>query len=430
MLETPAAAVSPAAGQGAAAAEVAVKADSDSAVLSSPVATKGEEAKQKPAKGKKAAKPGKDSKAAKKIKPAASTSSSSQSPSAVTSPRPAVNKPGTPSLTSPAPLLAVSVDTPSASTQPTSRQPVTSALSSPSKARTVEETLGFWSVPMASATRPLSPLLTLCADNRYAAVMDHMRSLPLHLRQAECCRYDAHGNTALFYCLQPSHSALLSLLLEYGSDVNHVNDKRNTALHLAVWLQQRRAMQTLIEAGANMKVENWEHQQPHAILRSSEKAQQAQNFLNSCYDAHQQRLAEGTVAQPVQPEVRGYFRGVFDVMDAAGLGCLTFPQVEGMLRARLQEREEKRERDNPRPVVRNTIAEREKERERQAKEREAGLNAAAPVDYVLQWFGAMDADHNGVISFSEFLAAVMSWKAEQDKEEKKTKGKGKKKKAQ
>ena len=352
----------------------------------------------------------KDTKAPKAGKKAAAASTTSTG-SALSSPRQSARsptKPSTPTISIARPALTVSPSQPATARRASVQA---SPLSSPARVRTVEETLGYWGAPPPGA--PL--LISLCHENRLDAVLDLLQATPLHERWRLVNGYDAVGNSALFYSLQPTHSALLSLLLDYGADVNHVNDKRNAALHLAVHFSLRRAMSGLIDCGANIRLENWEHQQPHAILKSPDRIAQAQQWLNSAYDAYQEKVRSGQVTT-LEPQLRAYYRGLFDVADRDRLGVLTWAAVEGVVRTALREREERREREAPKVVVRMTAAERAKEREKDAQ------RDAAPVvgvDWVLEWFRAIDVDHNGVLSFAEFLNAVVALKAEQERDDKK-----------
>jgi len=306
-----------------------------------------------------------------------------------------------------------------------------SALPSPSKQRTVEETLAYWPLPTPrEAGQSLSPLFQLVLDGRAEAVLAYIASIPIHDRAEAVNCYDGSGNSPLVYALVDGKQSCLELLLDYGSDVNGVNERRNCPLHIAVHYGWKRAIHTLIDYGANIKQENWEHQQPHQMHKSTDKQQAYLTLLNAAHEATQGRVASRQLLV-VEREVRCYYRAIFDLLDSDGVGGLGWYRVKAVMDVVLSERDKQRLADNPLPVVRLTAAEREKVRE---KEKEAGAAGGEvgcvglEVDWVGKWFSELDVDHNGVLSFNEFLSAVVSWRSEQEKEQKKGAGKGKKKK--
>ena len=352
-------------------------------------------------------------------KPSITSSPPSSNP---VTPRPP-SKPSTPTASTTArPHLTVTPSAPSTSRRPSA---LPTPLPSPPRARTTEETLGFHGHPPSQSP----PLHLLCSSNHLDAALDLLHSTPLHLRTRLVNSYDAHHNTPLFYTLAPTHAALLALLLDYGTDPNHANSQRNSPLHIACHLGHKKAILTLIEAGGNIKGENWEHQQPHQMVRGGGGGVAVmQGVLNAAWEGWQEKVKGGGVPWAgMDREVRGYYRGVFDTLDRDRVGGLTWGVAEKEVRAVLRESEERKERDNPRPVVRLTAAERDKEKAAAAAASAGGAGAGA-VDWVLSWFKRMDADHNGVISFPEFLTAVVAWRADVDQEAQKgQKGKKKKK---
>ena len=352
--------------------------------------------------------------------PKGSSSSPSPTSSSPVTPRPP-SKPSTPTASS-RPHLTVTPSAPSTSRRPSA---IATPLPSPPHARTTEETLGFFGHPPPPSSPPIH---SLCSDNRYDAVLDLLHTTPLHLRTRLVNLLDPHHNTPLYYTLLTlQHAPLLTLLLDYGADPNHVNAQRNSPLHIACHLGQRRAIHSLIEGGAHIKVENWEHQQPHQMVKAPGGAAVMQGVLNAAWEGWQERVKGGGVpGAGMDREVRGYYRGVFDTLDRERVGGLTWGMVEKEVRAVLREREERKEKDNLKPVVRLSAAEREKEKATAAAGAGGGGGGGVgAVDWVLSWFRAMDADHNGVISFPEFLTAVVAWKADVEKEAQK--GKKKKK---
>ena len=277
----------------------------------------------------------------------------------------------------------------------------------------------------------LSPLFQYAVDGRAESVLSYIASIPIHDRLEAVNCYDGSGNTPLMYALVDGKQACLELLLDYGCDVNGVNERRNCPLHLAVHHGWKRAIHTLIDYGANIKQENWEHQQPHQMHKSTDKQQAYLTLLNAAHEATQARVASKQLLI-VEREVRCYYRAMFDLLDVDRLGVLSWYRVKSVMGVVLSERDKQRLLDNPPAVVRMTAVEREKVKE---KEKEAGGasgevagGVVVEVDWVSRWFSELDADHNGVLSFNEFLSAVMAWRSEQEKEQKKGAGKGKKKK--
>ena len=426
----------------AATATLSIRVGSATVAASTAVASGGKSVKGKKAAGKaakSAATPQKTPTAAatKTTKTSRPTSSSS---SATTTARKAASQPplsvavdSSTSQPATARIGSLSVPSPALRSSRSPRSSITSALPSPSKQRTIEETLAYWPLPTPrEGGLPLSPLFGLVLDCRVEAVLAHIASIPIHERLEAVNCYDGSGNTPLMYALAEGKQAMLELLLDYGCDVNGVNERRNCPLHLAVHHGWKRALHTLIEYGANIKQENWEHQQPHQMHKSTDKQQQYLTLLNAAHEATQAKVAAKQLLV-VEREVRGYYRAMFDLLDTEGLGGLSWYRVRAVMEVVLAEREKQRAADNPPAVVRLTAADREKLRE---KEKEAagvageagGTGAAVEVDWVGRWFSELDVDHNGVLSFNEFLSAVMSWRSEQEKEQKKGAGKGKSKK--
>ena len=57
----------------------------------------------------------------------------------------------------------------------------------------------------------------------------------------------------------------MQLLLDFGADPNHQNNKKNGPLHIACAIQNKKAAKILIEHGANIMLENWQYQKPHEV---------------------------------------------------------------------------------------------------------------------------------------------------------------------
>jgi hypothetical protein len=77
--------------------------------------------------------------------------------------------------------------------------------------------------------------------------------------------FDADGRTALFHALvvttvddlTPERIKTAHLLMQYGSDPNHQDDKRMTVLHFMCLLNYKPIIPKLIYYGASTTIENW-----------------------------------------------------------------------------------------------------------------------------------------------------------------------------
>jgi len=71
--------------------------------------------------------------------------------------------------------------------------------------------------------------------------------------------------TSIFFAIGPEHQDCMQLLLDFGADPNHQNNKKNGPLHIACAIQNKKAAKILIEHGANIMLENWQYQKPHEV---------------------------------------------------------------------------------------------------------------------------------------------------------------------
>lgn len=142
------------------------------------------------------------------------------------------------------------------------------------------------------------------------------RSPPLSVRM-HACVYVYVYMYSIFFAIGIDHLDVMQLLLDYGSDVNHCNNKKNTPLHIACALQNKRAAKVLIEHGANIQAENWQYQKPHEMVIERDKVSPMQAYLNACVEAYQEKVANKEIFKEVTKEQRAYYRSMFDITDTS-----------------------------------------------------------------------------------------------------------------
>lgn len=112
-----------------------------------------------------------------------------------------------------------------------------------------------------NAQKPLA-LFTACEEG------DFDRALSLLKAGADPNETSAEGKTPLFYC---DEVALVCLLIHYGADVNATDDTGNTPIFKFITgdnanANSERAVIALIEAGANVDIENDDGVTPRSLL--------------------------------------------------------------------------------------------------------------------------------------------------------------------
>lgn len=166
-----------------------------------------------------------------------------------------------------------------------------------------------------------------------------------------CCFYIGKQTThRVYHALTPERLEVLQLLIDYGADVTARNDKRNTPMHVACALNNRKAVRLLIFAGADIMASNWAQEKPyqvfccsvlfvlfsflffgvfvvlfvslcvyiHGVQMAAEGAPREGMlaYINACYESYQDKL-ESKQLYDVPRSLRCYYRSLYDVMDAS-----------------------------------------------------------------------------------------------------------------
>jgi len=79
-------------------------------------------------------------------------------------------------------------------------------------------------------------------------------------------RHDSAGSTAIFHATWTAQLDALHLLFNLGADPNHINNRHNTALHLACDRAHFPVIKLLLEAGANPLLRNSDGLAPYEML--------------------------------------------------------------------------------------------------------------------------------------------------------------------
>ncbi|CAK66805.1 unnamed protein product (macronuclear) [Paramecium tetraurelia] len=88
-------------------------------------------------------------------------------------------------------------------------------------------------------TKDLKPEINIKDDNGFASIhysclnQNYDLSLLLLKNEADCDSINAQGQTPLIICAQNGCDSIATLLLTIGSDINHIDNHQNTALHYA-----------------------------------------------------------------------------------------------------------------------------------------------------------------------------------------------------
>ena len=110
----------------------------------------------------------------------------------------------------------------------------------------------------------------------------------------------------------------MQLLLDYGADPCHANNKKNAPLHIACAIQNKKACRVLIEHGANIAQENWQYQKPHEMVTERDKVSSTQAYLNLIQETWVEKIANKEVFGNVTRYQRSYYRSIYDIADATG----------------------------------------------------------------------------------------------------------------
>ena len=105
------------------------------------------------------------------------------------------------------------------------------------------------------------------------------------------CRDSHHGTTPLMMAIMKNYYSVAKLLIQAGADLNLISQpdpnsffvgeaKNRTALHIAVKSEQIKAVQMLVEAGANSQIKNSDHQTPLDVAIAKHQTEIAQLLEN------------------------------------------------------------------------------------------------------------------------------------------------------
>lgn len=233
-------------------------------------------------------------------------------------------------------------------------------------------------------------------NNDYKQCCELIKAQPLEFRIEYVNSLDSLGNIALFYALSNDHitSGVTSLLLDYGSNVNHQNNSRNTALHIAFFYSHKKFIKYLIgEFNASVTITNNYDQLCHQTapqpkgISDSVTAQFQHNgamlhFITQCTDTYNDNINKKIIV-PHTIQQRCYYRSLYDTADIYNVGYLTLNTVTTLLKQI------------------GLIDDKEQEQ------------------YTYEWFRSIDRDRNGIVYFNEFLNATLYRLQEREKQRKK-----------
>lgn len=165
---------------------------------------------------------------------------------------------------------------------------------------------------------PKSPLILAAAAKQYHEILRLIQEVPIEYRVEFVNAYDDHGCSAIFFAIGPEHQECMQLLLDYGADPCHANNKKNAPLHIACAIQNKKACRILIEHGANIAQENWQYQKPHEMVTERDKVSSTQAYLNLIQEAWVEKIANKEVFGNVTRHQRSYYRSIYDIADSTG----------------------------------------------------------------------------------------------------------------
>lgn len=241
-----------------------------------------------------------------------------------------------------------------------------------------------------------TPLILAVKSGNTSTVKKFIQEIPIEDRVEVINYIPGDGQAAIFHALDGGQVDILQLILEYGANPNTRDLKLNSPLHIACVNQNKIAMQKLIYFGASLLGENLDHQQPHQTVKNGD--QQLIASTQAYLAQMQEQLKEEVKAKDfyVMPlEQRSYFRSMFDIIDSRDTGVITLSDILPLLESFPKDEEGK----------------------------------GPELEAIMEWYKEIDQDHNGSISFKEFLRANVLYLAEVEKAKKKNKTKkgGKKK---
>jgi len=289
---------------------------------------------------------------------------------------------------------------------------------------------------------PTLPLVRATQAGDLDSMTKLIRAVSMEQRLDYVNQHDKNGKSAIFYAvsLEQPQCAALALLLDYGADPNARDDRRHTPLHSACKLVHKKAIRMLLVHGADPFAENWQYNKPEQMLSGDAARVAMQAFMNGCLEAQAERVSEKKV-YPCVRQQRAYYRSLFDIIDQKNTGLISMDEVVPLLRTMFHP-----ERPPPTTNPDMLAATANQEQKISSGSSSLSMSSALPIPLsnnglayasvsedkplpqgqqqpddltMIQFFGSMDADKNGVLTFTEFLHGVLSWQAEQERLRKK-----------
>ena len=98
-------------------------------------------------------------------------------------------------------------------------------------------------------------------------------------------RHDSAGSTSIFHATWVANLPVLELLFKLGADVNHINNRLNTALHLACDRAHYSVIRLLINVGANPLLKNHQRNAPFEMQsQNSQESLEMALYIRQCLE--------------------------------------------------------------------------------------------------------------------------------------------------
>ncbi|CAD8118066.1 unnamed protein product [Paramecium sonneborni] len=125
-------------------------------------------------------------------------------------------------------------------------------------------------------TKDLKPEINVKDDNGFASIhysclnQNYDLSLLLLKNEADCDSINAQGQTPLIICAQNGCDSIATLLLTVGSDINHIDNHSNTALHYACLFQHIRIAEILLaRPSLQLNLKNLDNKSPVELIQNN-----------------------------------------------------------------------------------------------------------------------------------------------------------------
>ncbi|CAD8207519.1 unnamed protein product [Paramecium pentaurelia] len=125
-------------------------------------------------------------------------------------------------------------------------------------------------------TKDLKPEINIKDDNGFASIhysclnQNYDLSLLLLKNEADCDSVNSQGQTPLIICAQKGCDSIATLLLTIGSDINHIDNNQNTALHYACLFQHIRIAEILLaRPSLQLNLKNMDNKCPVELIQNN-----------------------------------------------------------------------------------------------------------------------------------------------------------------